>query len=47
MITPVDKIAGGIVGLKFGVDAIPERWRENLRGKEIYEPLLEKLLEKR
>jgi ADP-ribosylglycohydrolase len=37
-------IAGGIAGLKFGVDAIPKRWRDNLRGKEIYEPLLEKLL---
>ena len=37
-------IAGGIAGLKFGFEAIPKRWRENLRGKEIYEPLLEKLL---
>lgn len=37
-------IAGGIAGLKFGFSAIPTRWRENLRGKEIYEPLLEKLL---
>jgi ADP-ribosyl-[dinitrogen reductase] hydrolase len=39
-------IAGGIAGLKFGIGGIPERWRVNLRGKEIYEPLLEKLLEK-
>jgi ADP-ribosylglycohydrolase len=37
-------IAGGIAGLKFGLDRIPLRWRENLRGREIYEPLLEKLL---
>lgn len=37
-------IAGGISGLMFGINDIPERWRENLRGKEIYEPLLEKLL---
>lgn len=37
-------IAGGIAGLMHGFDAIPARWRENLRGKEIYEPLLEKLL---
>ena len=37
-------IAGGIAGLKFGFSSIPERWRENLRGKEIYEPLIEKLL---
>ena len=39
-------IAGGIAGLKFGINGIPERWRENLRGKEIYEPLLEKLIER-
>jgi ADP-ribosylglycohydrolase len=37
-------IAGGIAGLKFGIEGIPKRWRENLRGKEIYEPLLEKLI---
>lgn len=37
-------IAGGIAGIKFGIEAIPKRWRDNLRGKEIYEPLLEKLL---
>ncbi|HEX8251319.1 MAG TPA: ADP-ribosylglycohydrolase family protein [Pyrinomonadaceae bacterium] len=37
-------IAGGIAGLKFGLGAIPERWRTKLRGKEIYQPLLEKLL---
>ncbi len=38
-------IAGGIAGLKFGINGIPERWRENLRGQEIYEPLLKTLLE--
>jgi ADP-ribosylglycohydrolase len=37
-------IAGGIAGLRFGSGSIPARWRENLRGREIYEPLLEKLL---
>ncbi len=37
-------IAGGIAGLKYGIDAIPSRWRENLRGKELYEPLLNGLL---
>jgi ADP-ribosylglycohydrolase len=37
-------IAGGIAGLRFGIENIPERWRENLRGKEIYEPLLKKLI---
>jgi ADP-ribosylglycohydrolase len=40
-------IAGGIAGLIHGVEAIPERWRENLRGKEIYEPLLDSLLANR
>lgn len=37
-------IAGGIAGLKFGLNSIPKRWRDNLRGSEIYEPILEKLL---
>lgn len=40
-------IAGGIAGLKYGVNSIPERWIEDLRGKELYLPLLEKLLKKR
>lgn len=39
-------IAGGIAGLRFGIGEIPERWRENLRGREIYAPLLEKLLDR-
>jgi len=37
-------ISGGMAGLKFGFNAIPKRWRDNLRGKEIYAPLLEKLV---
>lgn len=37
-------IAGGIAGLRFGISAIPARWKDNLRGSEIYEPLIEKLL---
>ncbi|MEP6924096.1 MAG: ADP-ribosylglycohydrolase family protein [Pyrinomonadaceae bacterium] len=37
-------IAGGVAGLKSGINQIPERWRAQLRGREIYEPLLEKLL---
>jgi ADP-ribosylglycohydrolase len=40
-------IAGGIAGLKYGLAGIPERWRKNLRGAEIYEPLLDKLVEHR
>jgi ADP-ribosylglycohydrolase len=37
-------IAGGIAGIKFGSNEIPRSWQENLRGKAIYEPLLEKLI---
>lgn len=37
-------IAGGIAGIIFGVSAIPLRWRENLRGKKLSEPLLDSLL---
>lgn len=37
-------VAGGIAGLRDGLDAIPERWRIELRGQELYEPLLERLL---
>jgi ADP-ribosyl-[dinitrogen reductase] hydrolase len=40
-------IAGGIAGLLHGFEAIPKRWVENLRGNEIFEPLLEKLLDRR
>lgn len=39
-------IAGGIAGLIHGCGSIPARWRENLRGREIYEPLIEKLIRK-
>lgn len=38
-------IAGGIAGLKVGINGIPERWRNSLRGREIYEPSLERLLQ--
>ena len=37
-------VAGGIAGLRDGLRSIPERWRTSLRGREIYEPLLERLL---
>ena len=36
-------IAGGIAGLRDGVAAIPQRWRDGLRGKELYTPLLDAL----
>jgi ADP-ribosylglycohydrolase len=37
-------VTGGLAGLRDGVDAIPERWRAALRGRELLDPLLEKLL---
>ena len=36
-------VAGGIAGLYYGFDAIPQTWVEQLRGKEILEPLLARL----
>jgi ADP-ribosyl-[dinitrogen reductase] hydrolase len=38
-------VAGGIAGLRDGVQAIPKRWFEQLRGKEIVEPMLRRLLQ--
>lgn len=38
-------ITGGIAGLTYGINGIPKRWKDNLRGKEIYELLLSKLIE--
>lgn len=37
-------LAGGIAGLREGVGAIPEHWRERLRGRELVAPLLAGLL---
>jgi ADP-ribosylglycohydrolase len=39
-------VAGGIAGLRDGVDAIPERWRAELRGVELVEPLLDRLCQR-
>lgn len=36
-------IAGGIAGLRDGANAIPQRWRDGLRGKDLYRPLLRAL----
>lgn len=36
-------VAGGIAGLRDGVDAIPIRWRSALRGMSLAEPFLERL----
>ncbi len=37
-------VAGGLAGLRDGVDAIPRRWRDVLRGREILDPLLARLV---
>ncbi len=38
-------IAGGIAGIRDGVGAIPKRWRAQLRGTELVEPLLGRLIQ--
>ena len=37
-------VAGGIAGLRDGLEALPARWRKALRGREQVEPLVKKLL---
>ncbi|WP_326536760.1 ADP-ribosylglycohydrolase family protein [Pseudorhodoferax sp.] len=37
-------VAGGWAGLLYGEEAIPTRWREQLHGKHLVEPLLERLV---
>ena len=39
-------VSGGIAGLLYGGEAIPDRWTEALRGRSLVEPLLAKLLER-
>lgn len=40
-------ILGGLAGIAFGYDSIPERWIAALRGKEDFAGLLNELIEKR
>jgi ADP-ribosyl-[dinitrogen reductase] hydrolase len=37
-------VAGGIAGIRDGVQGIPERWRNALRGRELVEPMVKELL---
>ena len=37
-------VAGGIAGIRDGVNAIPERWRTRLRGEELYQHELQQLI---
>lgn len=39
-------VAGGIAGIRDGVGAIPERWMRAMRGTELVEPLLQRLLDR-
>jgi ADP-ribosyl-[dinitrogen reductase] hydrolase len=38
-------IAGGIAGIRDGIGAIPQRWRAQLRGTELVEPLIGRLIQ--
>jgi ADP-ribosylglycohydrolase len=38
-------IAGGIAGMIYGIEGVPTRWREHLRGQELVKPLLNRLIE--
>lgn len=40
-------VAGGIAGLRDGVEAIPRRWRDGLRGRALCDPLVAALSEVR
>jgi ADP-ribosylglycohydrolase len=37
-------VAGGIAGLRDGIDAIPERWIDRLLGRDLVDPLLARLV---
>jgi ADP-ribosylglycohydrolase len=37
-------VAGGVAGLRYGVNGIPARWRDGLRGQDVLSPLRERLL---
>ena len=40
-------VAGGMAGALYGINGIPQRWLDALRGRDIVDPMLEKLLEHR
>lgn len=37
-------VVGGLAGIRWGIQGIPERWREQLRGRELLDPLIRALL---
>lgn len=38
-------VTGGLAGIVFGIDGIPTRWRQDLRGRELLDPLRDRLLD--
>ena len=38
-------IAGGLAGIRWGLDGIPSEWFAGMRGREIVEPLVDRLLQ--
>lgn len=42
----VGSVAGGILGARLGIEAVPVSWVEALKGKEIIEEMVETLIEK-
>jgi ADP-ribosyl-[dinitrogen reductase] hydrolase len=40
------RVAAGLAGIRYGLGAIPDRWRKSLRGRDIYQPLLQRLVER-
>lgn len=36
-------VTGGLAGLRDGIEAIPERWRRALRGRELLDPILDRV----
>ena len=36
-------VAGGLAGVRDGVSAIPRRWLDALRGRELVDPLVERI----
>lgn len=38
-------IAGGLAGIRWGLDGIPAEWLAGMRGREIVDPLIDRLLE--
>ncbi|MBD2327573.1 ADP-ribosylglycohydrolase family protein [Alkalinema sp. FACHB-956] len=39
-------VAGGLAGLHHGIQGIPDRWQQQLRGQEILQPLLDALMQR-